>query len=684
MLFVFMSQPDFACNPHALWKYIEENTEHETGWLLKKDGHYEALKERGIRCALYDTLEGNRLLNEADYVITNSYTFEQLPKREHQIFVNLWHGSGVKAHDYFNHKLSGRQAEKLRIFFDKIDLMCVHSLDDRFRLSAMLHYDLRRSFVTGQARLDCVKHSDGRSRLVRLLGPEIAAFEHIIFFAPSFRANMSTHDGTLCSDNIFRLADYDDRVLSDFLREHHAALIYKLHPIEQTAFSGREFRMNPDCFEITDDMLFDADIRYGEILNAFDVMISDYSSIAYDFLLLDRPIVYLIPDYEEYRRSRGFVFHNVDYYMPGQKAFCFPEMLSALDAAFVSPNDYAPERQNVRMQRFDFADDCSAERCYRTIMEFEPPENGYTPYESPPSLKMPSSAMQLQPYVQNKNVVLIDSTQLIPCHEQQLEFCRNGRTGIYITGEIPSAYRRISGKNCYKIADLAFYHKVQNEPSISIAFVEGGVDYDKFSADPKCTKSSDKIRIGYAGTIDNRIYFAMVQYLCEAFPDCEIVFAGDIIGDFPGWLCGYDNLYYMEASYDELPDMIHTFDVAILPFFGVHKETVPTELFQYLACGKLVVASDMPNLPICDAIYISKSVSDSVVQIKRALEHRFDGAIVESGRQAAQKADWKRIAEKILSGMYCCKQSSKMGPIGGADIYLDLKGQAMGLSENLV
>ena len=140
----------------------------------------------------------------------------------------------------------------------------------------------------------------------------------------------------------------------------------------------------------------------------------------------------------------------------------------------------------------------------------------------------------------------------------------------------------------------------------------------------------------------------------------------------------------MEASYDELPDMIHTFDVAILPFFGVHKETVPTELFQYLACGKLVVASDMPNLPICDAIYISKSVSDSVVQIKRALEHRFDGAIVESGRQAAQKADWKRIAEKILSGMYCCKQSSKMGPIGGADIYLDLKGQAMGLSENLV
>lgn len=648
MLFVFMSQPDFACNPHALYKYIEEYTEHETGWILKRNGRYDALKERGIRCALYDTLEGNRLLNEADYVITNSYTFQQLPKREGQIFVNLWHGSGVKAHDYFNHQLSEKQAEKLKIFFEKIDLMCVHSLDDRFRLSAMLHYDLRRSFVTGQARLDCVKSSDGKSKLEQLFGPEITAFDRIVFFAPSFRANMNTNDGALCSDNIFRLDDYDDMALSRFLSEYHAVLIYKLHPIEQTAFQGREFKMGSNCFELTDEMLFNADIRYGEILNAFDVMISDYSSIAYDFLVLDRPIVYLLPDYEEYRKSRGFVFQNIDYYMPGQKAFCFPELLSALSTAFASPDDYAEERQNVRMQRFDFMDDRSAERCYQTIMEFEPLKHD-TPYVSPPSLKMPSSAMQLQPYVRDGNIVLIDSTQLIPCHEQLLESCRNGKRGIYVTGEIPNEYRRLSGKNSYKIADLEFYYKIQNEPSISIAFVEGGVDYCKFSSEPKCVKPSNKIRIGYAGTIDNRIYFMMVKYLCEAFPDCEIVFAGDIIGDYPGWLRGYDNLRYIEASYDELPDVIHTFDVAILPFFGGHKKTVPTELFQYLACGKLVVTSDMPNLPVCDAIYISKSISDSVTQVKMALEHRFDQLIMEAGRQIAQEADWERIAEKLFS-----------------------------------
>ena len=71
MLFVFMSQPDFACNPHALWEYVKDNTNHETAWLVKRDKKYYELLRRGVRCAVYDTVEGNALLKEADYVIMN-------------------------------------------------------------------------------------------------------------------------------------------------------------------------------------------------------------------------------------------------------------------------------------------------------------------------------------------------------------------------------------------------------------------------------------------------------------------------------------------------------------------------------------------------------------------------------------------------------------------------------------
>ena len=59
MLMVFMSQPDFACNCHALWKYVKQHTDFETAWIIKKPAYYEILKERGIRCAVYDTVEAN-------------------------------------------------------------------------------------------------------------------------------------------------------------------------------------------------------------------------------------------------------------------------------------------------------------------------------------------------------------------------------------------------------------------------------------------------------------------------------------------------------------------------------------------------------------------------------------------------------------------------------------------------
>lgn len=648
MLFVFMSQPDFACNPYALWKYIKDNTNHDTAWLLKRDNHYEIIKARGIRCAIYNTLDGQRLLSEADYVITNSYTFLNLPKRDNQIFVNLWHGSGVKAHDFYNHDLNPKQVKKLNDFFSKIDLMCVHSLDDRFRLSAQLNFDLRKSYVTGQPRLDCVTGANGKEALVKIFGNKITKFEYFIFYAPSFRANMSSHSGKIFSDNIFRLDDYNNGELSDFLEKYNAALIYKLHPVEQTAFSGRRFSMNDRCFELTDDMLFDADIRYDEMLNAFDVMMSDYSSIVFDFLVLNRPIIYLIPDYEEYTSERGFVFHNVNYYMPGAKVYDFTGMLEALQEALESPDKYKHERDNVIMQRFDYLDGNAAERCYELMMHYKPPVDEYTIYRSSPRTKMPSNAEHIKQFCGNDSIYILDSTRDVSYDAVQMSIPSNVKRIIYITQEIPSQYRRLTGQSSADIANLQLYYDIQKLSNVEIKVVNGGVDYSKF-AKYKGIKSNGRPIVGFAGTIDSRIYFAMVQCLCEVFSDCDIVFAGDIFGDYPVWLDGFKNLHYIEAGYDELPQIIQTFNVALLPFFGRHQQIVPTELFQYLACGKTVVASDMPNLPENPAIYVSKSVSDAVENVKAALKHCTDADIVKGAQRLAKEYDWEAVAQKIIN-----------------------------------
>lgn len=636
-MFLFVSKPDFSCNPYSLWKYIEENTEHETAWLVSEKRHLEILRQRGIRCELYDTLRGNELAAEAKYIVSNVYVFDAIPKKEGQIFVNLWHGSGIKAHDFYDVNLPTQQMNRVLEFSNKTDMMCVHSLDDRFRLSAMLHYDLRKSLVTGQARLDCVKTSRGIEKLEMVLGKEILKYEHLIFFVPSFRANSSSHSGKFYSENVFRLDDFENTKLHKFLEKHNAALVYKLHPIEQTALKGVEFAMSSHCYELTDEMLFQADVRYDELLNAFDVMISDYSSIAFDFLLLDRPIVYLVSDYDEYKTSKGFVFHNIDYYMPGEKVYDFSGLLTALENGLYEPSKYSKARQNVLNQRFDFEDGQSAKRCYEVIINYEAPQKQQK--KAVMKRVLPSSAELLAKYIP-ENILIADSTS-------EGNVVESERPVLYITEEIPDEYRSISRRASTDIADLSYYYKIKDLQNVHLGLVAGGVDNEHFAI---CSESNDnkRITIGFAGTVDCRIYFAMVQYICEAFPDCDVVFAGDIFGEYPAWLDGYENLYYIgQVSYDKLPEVIQSFDVAILPFYGEYKQRIPNELFQYLACGKVVVTSDMPNLPTCKAIYRSKSVAEAVANVKRALEERQNPEVIRSAKMVAQESDWRVVAEKI-------------------------------------
>lgn len=506
MLIVFMSQPDFACNCHALWKYIKQNTDYETAWIIKKIEYYQILQERGIKCAVYDTVEANEIISRADILIANSYTFLNINKREDQLLVNLWHGSGVKAHDYYDHNLNPRHMIKLKNYFDKVDLMCVHSLDDRFKLAAMLNFDLRKVYVTGQARLDCVVKSHGKSILKKIFGEKILQYDHLIFFAPSYRSNMSCHAGKIFSDNIFRLDDFDNNVLDEFLKKHNAAIIYKLHPIEQTAFAGRNFNMSEHCYEMTDSILFEQDVRYDEILNSFDVMVSDYSSIVYDYLLLNRPIVYLLPDFEEYKNSKGFVFNNISLYMPGEKAYDFENLLKALAEAFDNPDKYADLRNNVIMNRFDYTDDRSAERCFKQIMGFTKLRDEYIPYQSDIRTVMPTVAEQIEGYVDNDKYLIIDSRKTYENKKQVIDKIERAQRVYYITSEIPSKFRSVSVRNSYKIVDMELYNEVKNNPKVNIAYIMGGVDYNKFCTKSKMVKNGKK-RIGFAGTIDNRIYF---------------------------------------------------------------------------------------------------------------------------------------------------------------------------------
>jgi CDP-glycerol glycerophosphotransferase len=82
-----------------------------------------------------------------------------------------------------------------------------------------------------------------------------------------------------------------------------------------------------------------------DYLNCFDALITDYSSIYFDYLLLDRPIIFLPYDYEQYSRDTGFTVPYDDF-TPGHKPSTMKEFMSAIQESF-DTDRYKTERQRV-------------------------------------------------------------------------------------------------------------------------------------------------------------------------------------------------------------------------------------------------------------------------------------------------------------------------------------------------
>ena len=104
-------------------------------------------------------------------------------------------------------------------------------------------------------------------------------------------------------------------------------------------------------------------------LAAFDVLVTDYSSLAYDVGLLRMPVLFLAPDAEEYARTRGFYGRYDDVAGP-DAATDWAELLAQLEALLedTAAHDAASERSaTLSAEMHAYRDGRNTERVYQVI-----------------------------------------------------------------------------------------------------------------------------------------------------------------------------------------------------------------------------------------------------------------------------------------------------------------------------
>ncbi len=174
---------------------------------------------------------------------------------------------------------------------------------------------------------------------------DLGDFKKVGVWAPTFRQSdyLGYDDSTEELIPMFTQEDYAQ--LNEQLRQHNIKLMVKLHPAQNLdGYAQRHF----SHLEIYSDQEFRAKgYELYALLKQSDFLVADYSSVPLQYLLLDKPIFFAIPDLEEYKQRRGFIFENVQDYMPGPKADNKEALYAFLEDMAMGRDDYKDERKRV-------------------------------------------------------------------------------------------------------------------------------------------------------------------------------------------------------------------------------------------------------------------------------------------------------------------------------------------------
>jgi len=372
---LFASIPDFSDNAKALFEYMANNkvisSKYHLLWTIGKKEMIEKLQQAGIKAYVQKSIMGLCQFFRSKYIIVTHNQYGGF-KTDNQFLINLWHGMPLKAMGFVDNLEDKKNLLDLKRGTKVIDILIATSTITKSALIACFLIDPKKVYITGQPRNDKLFSSKSKLNLMKLLQIDISKYNNVILFAPTFRKWGDRTEGMLRDKNIFNFPDYDNDELCNFLKINKALLLVKLHPIEESLYLSKfkeQFKQEYNVIFISTRMLQENLVDLYDILGAIDILITDYSSIYFDFLLLNRPIIFISTDLEEYSMSRGLILEPYDFWTPGPKTTTFQDFIRELNNFLINPRYYEEKRIIVNNIINKYQDDKSCERVWEIIKQ---------------------------------------------------------------------------------------------------------------------------------------------------------------------------------------------------------------------------------------------------------------------------------------------------------------------------
>ena len=332
---LLMQESASGSNSYALWKINNSDIKKRFDLILVKEWE---LNQSGF----LNFVKKHKLISSSQLIITTHASYK--PSKKH-LHLQLWHGALIKKngimldgenHNMLTAKNSWRKSDYIMSYSDTYTTF----------LNACMVTNSSKYIVTGAPRNDFLYSADGQSNLSKIYGEKI--IEHkIIYFLPTFRDNTTKNNNTKKVGNFFGFDQFSLQNFDKFLFENNCQLVYKPHPEkEEIALNYISDYSLKNIVILKSDDLIENSLDLYELLSSCDILLTDYSSVFYDYLLLDRPIIFSPVDIEKYKNMRGFLLESFDDWTPGPKVYS-QEALQKEISQCLEDNDYYRDKRNL-------------------------------------------------------------------------------------------------------------------------------------------------------------------------------------------------------------------------------------------------------------------------------------------------------------------------------------------------
>lgn len=346
----------YACSPKAIYEYMAHNSKYDDYkfvWAFRKPNEArELFRDKKVILVKYDSKKYYRYYAKAKYWIRNTRLPECIIKKDNQVYIQCWHGTPLKKLGFDikvkgNNPLSSNRLVRKQYNHDSkmYDYMispskyCTEKLISSFNLEKLGKKDI--IVEKGYPRNDeLFKFNEEYVRKVKEnLG--IPLEKEVIMYAPTFRDNQHklgvgyTHDLMLDLDKLKE--ELGDKYVILLRLHYHVA-----NKINVYKYSGFVYDVSP----------YD---NINDLYIISNMLITDYSSVFFDYANLKRPMLFYMYDLEQYKGDTRDFYIDLQE-LPGPILKSEEEVIDSIKNIENIEKEYK-EKYRKFNEKFNYLDD---------------------------------------------------------------------------------------------------------------------------------------------------------------------------------------------------------------------------------------------------------------------------------------------------------------------------------------